>query len=319
MTRVLILGVPRSGTTWSGRALGATEGTAYVNEPDGFVDPYAFRIMLAHGEHPAIAAGDPAPDYERLWRGALDGGRPADTLRDRAARFLYARTPVDGRRAARATHDLPPRLRAVRSLATPLVADPAARHVVVKTVLACLSAEWLVQHAADARVLYVERHPYNVLSSWRDLGFVRNGREYQRVAAWAEARWGVTRPADDAAHLALQAFFFGVLTAALRETAADHPEWIRTTHEHLCVDSAARFEALATSLGLEWGARAAAFVTESDLTDTDEAATATDRPFRTRRATAEQPDKWRERLSDEERGVIDATLAPFPFDLVPEV
>lgn len=319
MTRVLILGVPRSGTTWSGRALGATEGTAYVNEPDGFVDPYALRIMLAHGEHPAIAAGDPAPDYERLWRGALDGGRPADTVRDRAARFLYARTPVEARRAARASHDLPPRLRAVRALATPLVADPAARHVVVKTVLACLSAEWLVRHCADARVLYVERHPYNVLSSWRDLGFVRNGREYQRVAAWAEARWGVTRPADDAPHLALQSFFFGVLTAALRETAAAHPEWVRTTHEHLCVDSATRFASLADSLGLEWGARAAAFVSESDLTDTDEAATATDRPFRTRRSTADQPDRWRERLSEEERGVIDATLAAFPFDLVPEV
>lgn len=318
MTRVLILGVPRSGTTWSGRALGATEGTAYVNEPDGFAEPYAFRIMLAHGEHPAIAAGDPAPDYERLWRGAFDGGRPADTIRDRGARFLYARTPIEDRRAARATHDLPARLQAVRRLATPLVADPAARHVVVKTVLAALSVEWLVQHCADARVLYVERHPYNVLSSWRDLGFVRNGREFQRVAAWAAARWGVTAPADDAPHLALQAFFFGVLTAALREAAADHPEWVRTTHEELCIDSAARFEALATTLGLEWGPRAAAFVVDSDVTDTEEAATTGDRPFRTRRATAEQPDRWRERLAPEDRGIIDATLAAFPFDLVPE-
>jgi len=318
MTRVLILGVPRSGTTWSGRALGATEGTAYVNEPDGFVDPYAFRIMLAHGEHPAIAPGTPAPDYERLWRGAFEGGRPANTARDRAARFLYARTPVEARRAARASHDLPPRLRAVRRLATPLVAAPGARHVVVKTVLACLSAEWLAQHAADARVVYVERHAYNVLSSWRDLGFVRDGREYGRVAAWAEDRWGVARPDDAGPHLALQAFFYGVLTAALRETAAAHPEWVRTTHEHLCVDSGARFAELATALGLEWGPRAAAFVTESDLTDTAEAATATDRPFRTRRATAEQPDRWRERLSVEERSIIDTTLATFPFDLVPD-
>ena len=91
MTRVLILGVPRSGTTWSGRALGATEGTAYVNEPDGFADPYAFRVMLAHGEHPAIAPTEAARDYERLWEGAFAGGRPADTLRDRAARFVFAR------------------------------------------------------------------------------------------------------------------------------------------------------------------------------------------------------------------------------------
>jgi hypothetical protein len=189
---------------------------------------------------------------------------------------------------------------------------------VVKTVLACLSAEWLVRHCADARVLYVERHAYNVLSSWRDLGFVRNGREYRRVAAWAEDRWGVARPDDDGPHLALQTFFYGVLTAALRETAADHPEWVVTTHEHLCVDSATRFADLAATLGLEWGPRAAAFVTESDLTDSAEATTAADRPFRTRRATAEQPDRWRERLSPEERSIIDRTLAAFPFDLVPD-
>jgi hypothetical protein len=317
VNRVLILGVPRSGTTWSGRALGATDGTAYVNEPDGFAEPYAFRVMLARGEHPAVEPGTPAPDYERLWHGAFDGGRRADTVRDRGARFLFARTPVDDRRAARATGDIPLRLRAVRGLATPLVADPAARHVVVKTVLACLSAEWLVQHCSDARVLYVERHPYNVLSSWRDLGFVRSGREFDRVGAWARDRWGVAPPDDGAPHLALQAHFFGVLTAALRETAAAHPEWVRTTHEHLCVDSASRFAALAASLGLEWGTRAEAFVTESDLGDSAEAATATDRPFRTRRATAEQPERWRERLSAEERAIIDATLAPFPFDLVP--
>ncbi|MFM8973517.1 MAG: sulfotransferase, partial [Actinomycetota bacterium] len=236
MTRVLVLGVPRSGTTWSGRALGATEGTAYVNEPDGFAEPYAFGIMLAHGEHPTIAPGSTAPDYERLWRGAFAGGRPADTVRDRAARFLYARTPVEARRAARATHDVPARLRAVRALAVPPVADPDARHVVVKSVQGCLSAEWIVQHHADARVLLVERHPYNVLSSWRDLRFVREGREFDRVATWAAERWGVARPAPGSPHLALQTFFYGILTCALRETAAAHPEWVRTTHEYLCID-----------------------------------------------------------------------------------
>ena len=317
MTRVLVLGVPRSGTTWSGRALGATEGTAYVNEPDGFADPYAFRVMLRHGEHPAVDPEDPAPDYARLWTGAFAGGRPAGTLRDRGARLGFARTPVDARRAARATHRLPPRLRLVRALAAPRTTDPAARHVVVKTVLACLSVDWLVQRHPEARVLHVERHPYNVLASWRDLDYVRRGREFDRVAGWARARWGVAAPPETAPHLAQQTFFFGVLATALREAAAAHPEWIRTTHEHLCVDSAQRLERLATELGLEWGERARAFVAESDLTDTAEAATATDRPYRTRRATAEQPDRWRERLTEAETATIDGTLAAFPFDLLP--
>ena len=102
MSAVLIAGVPRSGTTWIGRTLGHTERATYVNEPDGFRDPFAFRTMLTHGENPVLDPGDPAPDLERLWAGALAGGRPAGTWRDRLARTLYERTPLDDRRAARA-------------------------------------------------------------------------------------------------------------------------------------------------------------------------------------------------------------------------
>ena len=29
----------------------------YVNEPDGFRDPFAFRAMLTHGENPVLDAG----------------------------------------------------------------------------------------------------------------------------------------------------------------------------------------------------------------------------------------------------------------------
>ena len=80
---LLIVGVPRSGTTWTGRVLGRTEGAVYVNEPDGFRDPFAFRVMLARGENPIVGVGESASDYERLWRGALAGGDPTGTLRDR--------------------------------------------------------------------------------------------------------------------------------------------------------------------------------------------------------------------------------------------
>jgi hypothetical protein len=93
MAAVLIAGVPRSGTTWIGRTLGQTAGATYVNEPDGFRDPFAFRTMLVHGENPVLEPGQPAADLERLWAGALAGGRPAGTVRDRLARTLYERTP----------------------------------------------------------------------------------------------------------------------------------------------------------------------------------------------------------------------------------
>ena len=127
MSALLIAGVPRSGTTWIGRALGHTEDTVYVNEPDGFRDPFAFRVMLARGENPMLDPGDAAPDIEALWAGALAGGRPAGTVRDRMARALYERTPLDDRREARAAGRASGELALAARLAVPRVAEPGAR------------------------------------------------------------------------------------------------------------------------------------------------------------------------------------------------
>src|SRR5680860_595121 len=107
MEPLLIVGVPRSGTTWTGRVLGHTEGVAYVNEPDGFRDPFAFGVMVARGENPILAAGDAAADCERLWSGAFGGGRPAglrQTLRTRGARSPQRRH----RRPGSGSHRGPP-------------------------------------------------------------------------------------------------------------------------------------------------------------------------------------------------------------------
>src|SRR5262245_38253651 len=119
MSALLVAGVPRSGTTWIGRALGHTDGTAYVNEPDGFRDPLAFRVMVAFGENPVLEPGAEAPDVEALWAGALAGGREAGTLRDRLARRLYDRAPLDARRAARAAGHASGRLGLAARLAVP--------------------------------------------------------------------------------------------------------------------------------------------------------------------------------------------------------
>ncbi len=125
----------------------------------------------------------------------------------------------------------------------------------------------------------------------------------------ARHRWGVEPPAADAPHLALQAFVFGVLTSSLREAAERHPEWVRTRHEDLCVDTEVRFPALAEEVGLRWGADAARFVAESDTDGT---------PYRTKRRTEDQPDRWRERLDADEIATIRAVLGRFPAVLVPE-
>jgi hypothetical protein len=300
---LLIVGVPRSGTTWTGRVLGRTDGAQYVNEPDGFRDPYAFRIMLARGENPILAATDSAPDYERLWRGALGGGVVSRHPGDRIARLLYERTPLDARRDARATGRVPARLRLSAALARPRVAAHEGSRVVVKSVQSVLAIEWIAARFAP-RVLVVERNPLNVLASWSELGYVRNDRERDAIARYARRRWGSAPPQTDASQLAHQSFVYGVLAAALREATAGHPEWIVARHEDLCTEPTAQFRALAGRCGLVWGPEA-----EQYLADTDQDGT----PYRTLRRTAEQPDRWRERLDAEQVATIHETLTRLPL------
>src|SRR3954462_4525766 len=134
MARILLAGVPRSGTLWTGRALGATPETRYVDEPDGFRDAFAFKVMMGVGENAHLAPGALAPDYRRLWAGAFAGGLRAPRPGARFAEGTYHRAGTPARRLPRRGGRMSPWLRAAVRTAEPPVADPQARNVVAKSV-----------------------------------------------------------------------------------------------------------------------------------------------------------------------------------------
>ena len=110
---VLLVGAPRSGTTWSGRVLGHTAGTAYVNEPDGDTEPYAFTARLGFGGPPTLTPGEDHRAYERLWAGAFAGGARPTGVTARAARYLNAKVEAGARFRAWYGDGPTPRLRLV--------------------------------------------------------------------------------------------------------------------------------------------------------------------------------------------------------------
>src|SRR5437868_6400530 len=78
--RVLVVGVPRSGTSWIGYVLSRAPGAIYVNEPDSpEVNPSAAGIRSGVWEHGSLGRDDEAPpEYEALWTTAFHpprGGR----------------------------------------------------------------------------------------------------------------------------------------------------------------------------------------------------------------------------------------------------
>jgi hypothetical protein len=284
------------------------QGARYVHEPDGDHDAFAFRARRGCAPNPVLRPGEAHPEWERLWRGVFAGGQPSSALRGRAARYLYAKTPVADRWAAWLGDRPSARLRVVAALAEPRGGDGSER-VVAKSVRASFSVEWIAQRF-QPQILVVERNPLNVLSSWITLDFLNDARQLRTLADFAADAWGVAPPAATAARLVQQTFSVGVLMAALREAAGRHPEWQIVAHEDLCVEPVRKYRALAATLGLVWSDAAADFLDESDRDGEG---------YETKRPTSLQPERWRDLLASEQVAMIQETLAVFPYGLVPEV
>jgi hypothetical protein len=291
---VLVVGAPRSGTSWVARVLASTPGAALLNEPDNHEHAaYALRAKrgLLGRFYPLLEPDDEAPAYERLWRAAFGADDRADPLasvrRRLATRVLRAGSSGTRLETIAGTKAAPAALRATPER------PPAAQRLVVKSVHAALALDWIAQRF-PVDVVVVLRDPLNVLSSWKALGWIGTGGALQELGPEAvdavERRLGIT-PVDAHGPVEEAALLIGLLTAALQDAARRHPEWRLERHEELCVRPTERFAALAASVGLAWDDDAAQLLEQLD------------RPgegYETSRVAGSLADVWRERLDETE-------------------
>ena len=68
MNRILVIGAPRSGSTWLANALACTPGARLAHEPDNTAfNPDAQESLDLHGGYPAPRTGEEFPAYARIW------------------------------------------------------------------------------------------------------------------------------------------------------------------------------------------------------------------------------------------------------------
>ena len=299
---VLVVGVPRSGTSWTANVLAACEGTRLVREPDNEkLSAPAIWAKKDLGRFPVLDAMDRAGGYERLWRWAFAGA--SDNYRLRVARRLLSRADdrdLENLAKGRRTKELD--LAGVLS-ARPRV-SPAGSTVIAKSVHAVLSVGWLASHF-EIDVLVVLRHPANVLASWLELELPdrdRNLFALDRVRERFVRPWEVPLPGDTVLERAV--WQLGLSTCALEQAAAAHPEWHVRTHEQLCDDSASQFRSLVHDLGLVWGSGPSVVLETSNKPGTG---------FTESREASQVADSWRTRLSEEQVKVMLQVLRPFPL------
>jgi hypothetical protein len=304
---VLVLGLPRSGTTWTAQMLACAPGTVAVMEPDNekaWASAVAGKAPV--GRFPVLAPGDDAPAYRDLWTWALSGGSVVGLgHRGGLARRLFEPVGPDDRETLVSGHPSV-RLRLAGHLGRPphrpVVHDGS--RVVAKSVHGGLAAEWLAD-TFDVDVVVVLRHPANVLASWLDLDLPDRDRHLDENPVVRERyldQWKVPPPGPDPLDRAV--WQLGLLTTVLEEAADRHPSWRIRVHEELCADPEGEFRRLFTDLDLAWSPSVV-----------DELARG-NRPgegFSLQRRTAELAEAWRTRLGPAEKAALERGLAPFPL------
>lgn len=307
---LLILGAPRSGTTWIEQILGATARAHVIHEPDNETcDPYALRAKRTLGRFPILGPGDVGPsDYVELWDCALTGRTHRTTARWLVARAVLGTADGDlgavfDRRASR----VPARMRLVSALASPPAAPAQQPRVLVKSVHASLASEWITARW-EPQVIVVLRDPLNIVAShdalgWRDSG-IANHPHLPRILASVP---GVPDLPSAASPLRRLAWQIGLFTAALGAAARRNPDWLVVRHEELCQNPPQRFRALCEALGLPWTQKAAALLAASNRSGEG---------LTTRRLAAEQPHRWRRQLTREQVEEVVSVLSSFPCDVL---
>jgi hypothetical protein len=303
---VLVIGPPRSGTTWVEEVLGSTGDACTIHEPDNeTINPFALRAKSRLGRFPVLGADDEAPpDFLELWERAFAGLVHGGSARWLAAKMLLKTASGDlGPAFDRQGRRMSPRLRLARGLAAPPSVRHGRAHVIVKSVHGPLAVEWIVRHCRP-QVVVLRRNPFSIVAShvdlgWHDACLDRDPAVRRRLIARA---WGPPLE-PGASRLSRLAWQIGLFTAALDEAASRNPDWHVVSHEELCRDPEGGFRALCADLGLTWSDSASAFLAGSN------------RPgqgLTTRRVAAEQPDRWRRRLSPEQLDEVAEVLSRFP-------
>ena len=291
---VIVVGFPRSGTSWLAKCLSFAPDFTYYREPDNFdrvrEAEQRFVNLYLTAEH-----DDPA--YRRLMTRACAGQvATAFTMREDPGPLLS----LFGRRG-RAVGERFPFLFLRK------------RHVLLKLVFANLNLAWLSANVPHARQLCVLRHPCGQFASWRRLGWepmpealLDNPR---LVADHLHPFEDLIRSADTFWERA-GALWGATVHVIHRQTVADGGRLI-VAYEWLCGDPAERFAEIYRQLGMTWNARAERRVRQTGA-DGDNLVYSLNRP------TSIQVDRWKERVTSEESEECRRFVEPFGLPYYPD-
>ncbi|GGK67640.1 sulfotransferase [Planomonospora sp. ID91781] len=242
MTPVLVTGLPRSGTSWTGRMLAAGGELVYVNEP--------LNPLPRPGRSPGVLDADVTHRFQYI---CADDDEPwlrafTDTVSLRY-RFLAEL------RRNRAPYDL---ARMVRYGTAFTLGRLTGRRALLDDPFALFSAGWFA-HRLGCRVIILVRDPVAFAGSWQRLGWTVYFHELleQPLLVRDHPRVEELRPLVGCQDRLLKnVALWRTAAAVAADLAARHPEILLVRYEDLAAAPVEGFRRLYDWAGLTWSARA---------------------------------------------------------------
>ncbi len=290
---ILVTGAHRTGTTWTGRMLSLHRQVGYIHEP--------FNPVIDGGIHFPRAYTYICDENEGAY---LEGLRDLIEFRYRVGENFerYARTKKSLRTMLTLLGStLKRRLTQVR----PLVKDP----------LASFSSEWMARRF-DMQVVVCVRHPAAFASSLKvnDYRF-----PFDQLLAQPLLLRDLLRPflgeivayaADPPPIVDQAALVWRMVYAALEAFHERHPEWIFVRHEDLSLDPVGGFRSLYERLRLPWDDRIEASIRWHSGDESAEAPPGLRQFTKVRRASVDNLQTWRRRLTADEAARLRDKVGP---------
>jgi hypothetical protein len=310
---VLIIGVPRSGTSWLGKIFDSHPSVIYRHEPDD---------VAAQPDFPGICAKEDIPRYTNAARRYVAHLTTVRQVKSSGTRPVFAK-PFQPFAAALMRRTLAIALRAGEAI--PLAAawlkripipdfisgDAVAITYVIKSVSLIGAIGLLASAVPESRIIAMYRHPCGQIASIKRAvagGFTRGGLFGPRVLATAAAReLGMTRELYEAMPMLDRwAWAWAFVHAKLFDEARNFANVRLLRYESLCEAPIAQARDLMAFARLSWAEETHRFIEETTRSSGRE------RYFSLFRNPMEAATKWQRELSAEEvahvTGIVERVL-----------
>jgi hypothetical protein len=301
---ILIVGVPRGGTTWAANILAQTPGTVYIHEPGNERTSFLGYLnkMQSH-RMPYLNQSHSDPKYYQLFDQAFNKLFPsANTQINKIAFKFSGLNPRKVEKLIQKKIENIRRLGEVGQLNTHKVSYTIFKNLlypdvkvfdnkrrIIKSVHSGLAIEFLKNYF-DFRLVIVFRHPANVIASYLQLKSEDGSRD---IFEQPDLKNDFLQPYLDRikeleSPLSLMGFQIAIFYYYWENTVLKNGDTLVLQHEDLCVQTEEKFRRIFKSLDLEWNDKVVSYIQRNNKEGEG---------YQINRIAKNELDKWKKKLT----------------------